>query len=454
MRKLISLCLPLCALLAALPAFAQDNQTLKVAPADAAVIAHIDGKAVGSFLAKFQTQMFKSAAQHAGSESQPATDSFMKIAETKIAQTNQLAAKIDSVDVYVSAPMPMPLIVVYTKLTPKEILEQFARLYDINDVTVQENSGQYSFVSKSASQPAEGENAPRDQIKMRSRMYAPPIVALDAKAAIDLTQDAVVIGITNMLPEQLGQYQAGVSDEIKALATKVDISAPIWGVFNRGSMKLPKDAPTIVYGSIYLDGSKESKLVFTFADAQSAGGFSSSFLDSRKLQRMPFVPGMFKVTAQDCDVTFTSTVDEAWGQKAMASLQRARMLALRASSAANLSFIGKGIAIYMASNNDTRRPSGFAELIKEGNIPANVLISPSSGRQFDPKEGANTKPDYVFIELPADADAKLINVYEPAEINGGEGGNVLFANHIVRWLSADELKAAVAKTRQALGQEE
>ena len=422
MRKSIYPHLMIAAFLAAAsPAFAQENQTLKVAPADAAAIVHIDARAAGEFLAKLHTLQQKSATR-------PSADPVV----TKLPQAIKLAGKIDSVDVYVLAPDSSPLIVVYTKLTPRELLEEYAQLADLAGASIEDTNGRYILANRSTSQPAVS--------------GAPAVVTMDAKTALGIDQSGVVIGIGNALPEQLSQYRPGLGDDIKTLVDKVDTNAAIWGVFSRGQMKLPADTPALAWGNFYIDGGKESKLSFSFATAELSGSFFS--LMNRAAQRGdPLAKDLYKVMAQDRDVSLTFNMDEAWGQKALMSLLRARVLAQRAASAAALRTVGSAIMMYKETSGSSRTPAGLDDLVKAG------MIMPKSLQAIGGENGQGVKSRYVFIVLPAQAEAKLVNAYEPPEINNGEGGNVLFADGSVKWLGADELNAAVTKTKEALAQD-
>ena len=405
---------------AASPALAQENQTLKVAPADAAAIVHIDAKAAGEFLARLHTLQQKSATR-------PSTDPVA----AKLPQAIKLAGKIDSIDTYLLTPDSSPLIVVYTKLTPRELLEEYAQLADLAGASIEETNGRYVLANKSTSQPAVS--------------GAPAIAAMDAKTALGIDQSGVAIGIGNAMAEQLSQYRPGLGDDIKTLVDKVDTSAAIWGVFSRGQMKLPADTPALAWGNFYTDGGKESKLSFSFASAELAGSFSA--LMNKAAQRGdPIAKGLYKVMAQDRDVALTLNMDEAWGQKALMSLLRARVLAQRAASASALRAIGSGIMMYKETSGSSRTPASLDELVKAG------MIMPKSLQALGAENGDGVKSKYVFIVLPAKSDAKLVNAYEPPDINNGEGGNVLFADSSVKWLPADELNAAVAKTKEALDQ--
>ena len=132
------------------------------------------------------------------------------------------------------------------------------------------------------------------------------------------------------------------------------------------------------------------------------------------------------------------------------TLARAKGQAKQAISAANLNGIGKGIIIYAAEHND-QFPPDLVKLVEEGQ-PAELLISPTSGRKV--RKDSKGKPippfDYVYLGagLNADAPGGLIMAYERPEINNFKGTNVLYVDCHVAWASMEEFRRALAKTQK------
>jgi len=122
------------------------------------------------------------------------------------------------------------------------------------------------------------------------------------------------------------------------------------------------------------------------------------------------------------------------------SLTRARELAKRAVSAANLRGIGVGMHIY-ANDHQERFPESLHELIEVGHITHEMLTSPRD------REDAMS---YVYITgQSAVNDVRNVVVYE--RIIGDEGTNVLFLDAHVEWMKLNEFKRALQATYERLG---
>jgi hypothetical protein len=136
----------------------------------------------------------------------------------------------------------------------------------------------------------------------------------------------------------------------------------------------------------------------------------------------------------------------------MPGLSRARSLARGASSKANLSAIGKGIAIWSAANKD-QFPPDLAALVEDGQSPS-ILVSPLSGRQ-PPKYDREKKTltgelDYIYIKLDSSAPSELVCAYERPENSVNGIINVLFADLHVGEMDAQSLNEAIKKTQEYL----
>ena len=135
----------------------------------------------------------------------------------------------------------------------------------------------------------------------------------------------------------------------------------------------------------------------------------------------------------------------------MPGLGRARHLAKRAGSMANLNGIGKALAIYANDGTNDKYPSDLAALVKAKYLPLKILVSPLSGRR--PPRLVNGKLvgqiDYIYVgypeatELPGDA----ILVYERLENHRGEGTMVLDNNFSVSWMDMATFEKALKRTQ-------
>ena len=124
------------------------------------------------------------------------------------------------------------------------------------------------------------------------------------------------------------------------------------------------------------------------------------------------------------------------------SLSRARELAKRAVSGANLSVIGQVIHIY-ANEHDDEFPPSLDVLIEESMITEKQLISP---RLDDDEES------YVYIAgQNEDSDPRNVLAYE--RMLDGEGTNVLFVDGHVEWLRPDDFAQRLTDTYARLGRD-
>lgn len=160
--------------------------------------------------------------------------------------------------------------------------------------------------------------------------------------------------------------------------------------------------------------------------------------------------GVLSVQHSAYPISFSgSTLGAAAGGMAagtmVPALARARMLAKRSSSAANLNGIGKAIYTY-ASAHDDRLPANLDVLVKEGLITQAMLKSPSddteamSSYQYVP--GQNT-----------DMDPRNVLAYERTDLNDGEGVNVLFMDSHVEFMMLPQFEAALAGTKARIARE-
>jgi hypothetical protein len=122
------------------------------------------------------------------------------------------------------------------------------------------------------------------------------------------------------------------------------------------------------------------------------------------------------------------------------SLARARELAKRAVSRANLRGIGQGCYIYANDHKDQFPPS-LDVLIDQGI---------SSPKQFQsPRQSGDVC--YVYIPQSMDSDVRNILAYE--KVVGSEGTAVLYLDGHAEWVSLEQLEAELAQTGERLGRD-
>ena len=124
------------------------------------------------------------------------------------------------------------------------------------------------------------------------------------------------------------------------------------------------------------------------------------------------------------------------------SLSRARELAKRAVSMANLRGIGQGCHIY-AHDHDDEFPDSLEQLIEEGVCTPKQFLSP-----LDP---ADANP-YMYINGQGTfADPRNVLAYE--RVRNDEGTNVLFLDGHADFMAIDEFKRTLQETYRRLDRE-
>jgi len=127
------------------------------------------------------------------------------------------------------------------------------------------------------------------------------------------------------------------------------------------------------------------------------------------------------------------------------SLSRARSLAKRQVSAANLRGIGMGCMIH-ANDNQERFPSDLQTLIQNGTITETQLHAPA-----DPTDQVS----YVYLAANLRIDrirypGMTIIAHERTDLNDGEGVNALFADSHVEFLKPDRFEQLLADSKRDL----
>lgn len=383
---------------------------LKQVPADTVGVLHVDAEVAKPFLTRLGDEMKKTTGQDKAAQMlQAAAD---------------LAQKVAWMDLYVVAPkdqQPFWLLYFQTELTA----DQFADLV----VKVLAASGQLASLDR----------VPHEEFILLGPRNNPAIAITDT-AGFNEIRNGVI-----MSPVQLGAVTAtihtlgaGPGPELAALAGEVEGDAPIWAAMRPAA--IDRDGPQKLLARGYFDPGKASVLRMVFEKAQQAEQVEQS------AARMELA----KVSRSDQEVKLSAELSAALIQKLLSTLESARRQAIRATSAAHLKSIGVAVASYQVDNYD-KSPPDLKTLVEKHLIPAAMLASPASGRQIttDEKGLPTEKGDYIYFELPAKADGSLVRAYEPPELHGGQGGNALMVDGSVHWMTADELEAAVKKTREA-----
>lgn len=142
------------------------------------------------------------------------------------------------------------------------------------------------------------------------------------------------------------------------------------------------------------------------------------------------------------DSASTSTAAAAVGIL-LPSLMRAREVAKRTVSTAQLRQIGMAVHIYAADHGD-KFPADLDTVLQEQMITPEMLMSPR-----DP-EASPTNPSYVYIGGQS-AAGNPQNVLAYEKLVGEEGLNVLFVDAHVEWMTPEAFEKALAETKERLG---
>lgn len=128
---------------------------------------------------------------------------------------------------------------------------------------------------------------------------------------------------------------------------------------------------------------------------------------------------------------------------ALPSLHQAQESGNRVKSGSNLRQIGQGLILY-ANDNKGAYPPDFATLRKTQDLTDDNFKSPDGH--------AKNGPDYVYLVYPGmknDVAADLAIAYDAAELEAGEGANLLFGDGHVEYLDASGVNAAIEKAKKA-----
>jgi hypothetical protein len=137
-----------------------------------------------------------------------------------------------------------------------------------------------------------------------------------------------------------------------------------------------------------------------------------------------------------------------------------RVLAQRASCKANLSAIGKGIAICQSDHHE-QSPAELGLVFGDGRCA--VFLCPSVPRQKQPdwpkepnqlREAVNRETDYIYVPLSGSAEAELLTAFDIPANHQQEIVNALYSDlHVGDFSHPDDFMAAVQRTNDALSAE-
>ncbi len=384
---------------------------LKQAPAHTVGVVHVDAEAIKPFLIRTAEEMKKTTGQ------EKAIQMLQSAAE--------LAQKVAWLDVYVvSLKDQPPLLLLYfqTEMTADQFADLLTKV----------------LMGWSPLHPLD--RVPHEEFILLGPKDHPGVAITDTAAFSEIRNGVIVSPVRlEAVGAVIHTLGAGASDELAALAGEVEAGSPLWAALRPAAMDAA--APQKVLGHGSLEPAKASQLRMVFEKARQAEEFEQA------AARMELA----KVSRSDREVKLEAELNAALVQKLLAGLQSAQRQAVRVTSAAHLKSIGVAVAAFQADNYD-KSPPNLKALVEKHLVPANMLVSPASRRQIktDAKGIPTEAGDYVYFELPAKADASLVRAYEPPELNAGLGGNALLVDGSVHWMNADELEAAVKKTRQTM----
>lgn len=279
-----------------------------------------------------------------------------------------------------------------------------------------------------------------------------PVRLICGAEADDLSDDLILAGPAPLVTDALvGGLGTGDPKRLGGMLAGVDVSAPIWGAVELPETLYP-EAPRLIAGSLDPRSGGRAAVSFTFRKAKDARDFEQQFLRREDSVFSP-VLSIFQIKSGDTKIALTAESTADLVRQSIASVARARTLAKRVKSGAQLKAIGTGIVMYAVERRD-RRPKDLAELVAGNHVTLEMLVSPSGDTPltgWDAKAG-RVPGDYVYLPLPLAAPPELLMAYERPELNGGEGTNVLLASTAVKWVKPDDLQGLLRRTRAWLAE--
>jgi prepilin-type processing-associated H-X9-DG protein len=411
------------------------ERAMKYAPAKSAAVIHVEPKALAKDLLT-------------GFAKDP---EFKALDANAIAVLIKLMEKIDSLDVFIpeaESESGLPLFVIRGGLTPADV-NQLAGLFLGDDEDLLEKkedaNGRYEIClggDKPILELVHGSKAP--ELPAGLSLLGPPKV---------------------LATESLAKLGTGLGPELRKLLPGVDSAAPIWFAIRGDKLSKETDIPKTAVGGIYLLGGGQSKAVLEFQDGNAAEEAIREVVKAKDeegvLARM-FLAVMDSAR-QGAVVTYTSKTKDSMVPAIVSVMAEERKAGKKASSAAFLKEIGDTVTVWSADHDD-KLPQSLLDLVKDGAIPAQMLVSPAGERRKVKTDGKGMpegafEPDYILVKYAMTVpkikeSAKKVLAYERPEIYKSEGTHVLYVDGHVDWVKMDEFKAQLKATQEWIAGQE
>jgi len=421
------------------------DAAMKYAPENAAGLIHVELKALVKDVAA----------------------AFAKEPEFKSIDANTLEVlvkfgeKIDSLDVFLIAGeggFGNFLAVVHGPLAPADVNRAVKALWgESTDFLVQKEEGVLVLPPKEAGKPPD-RRLEKPKGRYTTAAGELPFEFVFGGESPDLPAGVVIVGAYDSIPpEALAKLGKGKNEPLIKLLAGVDAAAPIWAGVSVGKLDPSEDAPATISGSVYLLGGGKSKLEMAYKDANFA---AEAMKDLQDPNRMDVSWSMLlrcigELSLDGTAVRFVPKQAEAVLPKLVTALADMRRENRKALSEAYLSHIGGTMAEYSADHDDML-PADLLDLVKERAIPAQMLVSPVTGRAV--KVDANGllvgafESDYVMVKYPMSSlkikdRAKRVLAYERPENYKKAGTLVLYVDEHVDWVKMEEFEKQLKATQ-------
>jgi prepilin-type processing-associated H-X9-DG protein len=264
--------------------------------------------------------------------------------------------------------------------------------------------------------------------------------------------------------ESLPKLGWGANKELWKLLAGVDSAAPIWFAILGERLSKETDIPKTAVGGIYLLGGGPSRAVLEFQDANAAEAGINEVTKARDEEE--FLPrlvlSVMDSNRQGAVVTYTSKTKESMVPQIASALAESRKASRKMLSQAFLREMGGRMVVWSADHDD-KLPANLLELVRDEAIPAEMLVSPVTGRKV--KTDANGmpqgpfEPDYVLVKYPVvmlkiKESNKKVLVYERPEIYKNEGTNVLHVDGHVEWVKMEDFTKLLKATQEWIAAQE
>jgi hypothetical protein len=403
------------------------DEVMKYAPQGAVGVIHVEVKA----LVKEVLAAFAKEPEFKGIEVFEANtvDAIAKLGE-----------KIDSVELFLGpktmlAGIPEFLIVVRGPVTPSDINQCIRAISKVDEDALTKDEGakgHYQLVDVSMEYVQGGE-------------------ATELPAGVSLA--GLITGVSK---EALAGLGKGKSEELAKLLSGVERAAPAWAAVSKGELDWGDDAPTTIAGCLYFLGGGKSRLEMVYKDANFAATSMKELQDANNDALFsPLLRCIGEPALDGAALRFVSKDTSAILPKLLSTLADARRDAKKTASRSYLQEIGGTITIYSADHDD-KLPADLLEMVKAQAIPAQMLVSPVTGRKVNldanGQPASAFEPDYVLVKYPMSMlkikdRAKRVLVYERPENYKKEGTLVLYVDEHVEWVKMEEFSQQLKATQ-------